>query len=148
MALMLKLYKIPDKTIFRLIFAGIILWNLKYFFLIFQIPFTLLFVPYLEKNSFYSQVNDIKNTIKNIEDFQDNKKIGFVCETPENNVFNITDSIKNFYITQYAIIPAILKNDTEKIYVIGVYTKQEKTPKGFSIVKKINDKTYLYKRTD
>lgn len=148
MALMLKLYKIPDKTIFRLIFACIILWNLKYFFLIFQIPFTMLFVPYLEKNSFYSQISDIKNTIKDVKDFQDEGKIGFVSDTAEANVFDLVDSIRDFYTTQYAIVPAILKNDTNKNYVIGVYAKKEKTLQGFTVVKKINDKTYLYKRID
>lgn len=145
---MLKLYKIPDKTIFRLIFISIIFWNLKYFFLIFQIPFTMLFVPYLEKNSFYSQVSDIKNTIKNINDFQDEGKIGFVSDTAESNVFDFVDSIRDFYTAQYAIVPSILKNDTKKTYIIGVFTKQEKKPKDFIAVKKINNKTYLYKRID
>lgn len=146
MALMQKLYKIPDKTIFRLIFASIILWNLKYFFLIFQIPFTMFFVPYLEKNAFYSQISDIKNSISDIQDFQDEGKTGFVSDTAEANVFDLVDSIRDFYTTQYAIVPSILKNDTKKNYVIGVFVKKEKTPDGFSVVKKINDKTYLYKR--
>lgn len=148
MALMLKLYKIPDKTIFRIIFASIIFWNLKYFFLVFQIPYTMFFAPYLEKNSFYSQVNDIKTTTKEFSDFQDEGEISFICDIPEAKVFDIAESIKNFYIVQYAIVPSVLKNDTNNTYVIGVFSKKEKTPNGYKLQKQINKNTYLYKRID
>lgn len=144
----MKLYKIPDKFIFRTIFALIILWNLKYFFLIFQIPFTMLFVPYIEKNSFYSQVSDIKNAVKDVKDFQDEGKVGFVSDTLQANVFDLEDSIRDFYIIQYAIVPSVLKNDTEETYAVGMFEKTMQTPKGFNEVKKINQKTYLYKRTE
>ena len=148
MALMLKLYKIPDKTIFRIIFASIILWNLKYFFLIFQVPFTMLFVPYLEKNTFYSQVKDIRVSIEDINNFQDEGKVGFVCDIPQDKIFDVESSIRDFYLVQYAIVPSVLKNDIDKEYVIGVFSKKEKTPKGFLLMKKINDNTYLYRRID
>ena len=124
----MKLYKIPDKFIFRTIFALLILWNLKYFFLIFQIPFTMLFVPYIEKNSFYSQVSDIKNAIKDVKDFQDEGNVGFVSDTLQANVFDVQNSIRDFYIAQYAIVPSVLKNDTEETYAIGVFEKLRKHP--------------------
>ena len=92
MALMLKLHKIPDKIIFKLIFAGIILWNLKYFFLIFQVPYTMFFAPYIKKNSFYSQVSDIKTAIKDIKDFNDENQVGFICNIQESKVFDIEET--------------------------------------------------------
>lgn len=142
-----KLHKIPDKVIFRTVFALLIFWNLKYFFLIFQIPFTLMFVDYLKENSFYSQVTDIRKAVKVVEGFQDEGKIGFTSDTQQASVFDIQDSIKNFYLAQYAVVPSILKNDTEENYVIGAYEYVEgDTPKGFKLIKKINEKTYLYKR--
>lgn len=140
----MKLYKTPDKYIFRTIFALLILWNLKYFFLIFQIPFTMLFVPYVEKNSFYSQVSDIKNAVKDVKDFQDEGNVGFVSDTLQANVFDVQNSIRDFYIAQYAIIPSVLKNDTEETYVVGLFEKTPQTPSGFEEVKKINQNTYLY----
>ena len=143
-----KLHKIQDKLIFRIIFAAIILWNLKYFFLLVQIPFTMLFVPYQEKNYFYSQVTDIKKAVKDIKDFQDEGKIGFVSDTAQASVFDIKDSIRDFYITQYAVVPSILKNDTDKNYVIGIFEQEEAAPAGFKTIKKINNKTFLYKRTE
>ena len=97
---------------------------------------------------FYSQVSDIKNTIKNIEDFHDEGRIGFICDTPEKKVFDFVDSIRDFYTIQYAVVPSVLKNDMEKTYVVGIFTKKEKTPKGFVLVQKINDITYLYKKVD
>lgn len=144
-----KLHKIPDRFIFRVIFALLILWNLKYLFLIVQIPFTMLFVDYLNSNSFYSQVKDIKSTIVSVKDFQDEGKIGFLSDTQESSVFDYEDSIRNFYLAQYAIVPSILKNDKLENYVIGAYeyTPQKITaPDNFMTYKKINNRTYLYKR--
>lgn len=144
-----ELHKIPDRFIFRVIFLLIILWNLKYLFLLVQVPFTMLFVDYLNQNAFYSQVKDIKTSVKSVDDFQDEGKIGFVSDIPENSVFDEESSIRNFYLTQYAVVPSIVKNDTFEHYVIGAYdTKQNKVivPENFELYKKINDKTYLFKR--
>lgn len=144
-----KLHKIPDRFIFRVIFALLILWNLKYLFLIVQIPFTMLFVDYVNKNVFYSQVKDIKSTILTIKDFQDEGKIGFVSDTQESSVFDYEDSIRNFYLAQYAIVPSILKNDKLENYVIGAYEyvpQKNTAPDNFMTYQKINNRTYLYKR--
>ena len=146
-----KLHKIPDRFIFRVIFLLIILWNLKYLFLLVQIPFTMLFVDYMGKNAFYSQVKDIKTAVKNIENFQDEGKIGFVSDTPQNSVFDLEPSIRNFYIAQYAIVPSVLKNDKLENYLIGAYENTPKNieiPDGFKVYKKINDKTYIFKRIE
>ena len=141
-----KLHKIPDRTIFRIIFAFLILWNIKYFFLIFQIPYTMLFVDYIKQNAFYTQVFDIRQALGSVEDLKNETQIGFVSDTPEASVFDIQDSIRDFYLAQYAIAPVVLKNDTDKNYVIGTYQRTPSVPKGFKTVKTINAKTYLYKR--
>lgn len=144
-----KLHKIPDRFIFRVIFILIILWNLKYLFLIVQIPFTMLFVDYVNQNAFYSQVKDIKSTILTVKDFQDEGKIGFVSDTQESSVFDYEDSIRNFYLAQYAIVPSILKNDKLENYVIGAYEyvpQKNTAPDNFMTYQKINNRTYLYKR--
>lgn len=146
-----KLHKIPDRFIFRVVFLLIILWNLKYLFLIVQVPFTMLFVDYLGQNSFYSQVTDIKKAVKDIKDFQDEGKVGFVSDIAQNSVFDIESSIRNFYIAQYAIVPSVLKNDKLENYVIGAYEyvpKKVIAPDGFKIYKKVNDKTYIFKRIE
>ena len=146
-----KLHKISDRFIFRVIFLLIILWNLKYLFLIVQVPFTMLFVDYLGQNSFYSQVTDIKKAVKDIKDFQDEGKVGFVSDIAQNSVFDIESSIRNFYIAQYAIVPSVLKNDKLENYVIGAYEyvpKKVIAPEGFKIYKKVNDKTYIFKRIE
>ena len=146
--MILKIHRIPDKIVFRTIFALLILWNLKYFFLIFQIPFTLLFVDYIKGNAFYSQISDIKNAIKDIKDFQDEGKTGFVSDIAQASVFDIQSSIRDFYLTQYAVVPSVVKNDAEEVYVIAAYDTKQKTAllKGYKLVKKINDRTYLYKK--
>ena len=146
-----KLHKISDRFIFRVVFLLIILWNLKYLFLIVQVPFTMLFVDYLGQNSFYSQVTDIKKAVKDIKDFQDEGKVGFVSDIAQNSVFDIESSIRNFYIAQYAIVPSVLKNDKLENYVIGAYEyvpKKVIAPEGFKIYKKVNDKTYIFKRIE
>ena len=104
------------------------------------------FVPYIEKNHFYTQVNDIKNAIRDVKDFHDSGHISFVCDTPTSKVFDLEEPIKNFYIVQYAIVPSILKNDVENSYVVGVFSKKEKVPSGYTKLKQINPNTYLYKR--
>ena len=146
--MILKIHRIPDRIVFRTIFALLILWNLKYFFLIFQIPFTLLFVDYIKGNAFYSQISDIKNAIKDIKDFQDEGKTGFVSDIAQASVFDIQSSIRDFYLTQYAVVPSVVKNDAEEVYVIAAYDTKQKAVllKGYELVKKINDRTYLYKK--
>ncbi len=146
--MILKIHRIPDRIVFRTIFALLILWNLKYFFLIFQIPFTLLFVDYIKGNAFYSQISDIRNAIKDIKDFQDEGKTGFVSDIAQASVFDIQSSIRDFYLTQYAVVPSVVKNDAEEVYVIAAYDTKQKTAllKGYKLVKKINDRTYLYKK--
>ena len=146
--MILKIHRIPDKIVFRTIFALLILWNLKYFFLIFQIPFTLLFVDYIKGNAFYSQISDIRNAVKDIKDFQDEGKTGFVSDIAQASVFDIQSSIRDFYLTQYAVVPSVVKNDAEEVYVIAAYDTKQKTAllKGYKLVKKINDRTYLYKK--
>ncbi len=141
-----KIYKIPDKNIFRAIFALIALMNLKYLFLLFQIPFTMAFVDFMSKNEFYSEVKAIKNAVKETADFYDEGKVGFVSNVEESNVFDIQDSIKSFYIVQYAIVPSILKNDKDETYVVGKFEKTPQTPSGFEIFKKVTEKIYIYKR--
>lgn len=146
--MILKIHRIPDRIVFRTIFALLILWNLKYFFLIFQIPFTLLFVDYIKGNAFYSQISDIRNAVKDIKDFQDEGKTGFVSDIAQASVFDIQSSIRDFYLTQYAVVPSVVKNDAEEVYVIAAYDTKQKTAllKGYKLVKKINDRTYLYKK--
>ena len=145
--MIMKIHRIPDKIVFRTIFALLILWNLKYFFLIFQIPFSLIFVDYIKNNAFYSQISDIKNAVKDIKDFQDEGKTGFVSDVAQANVFDIQSSIRDFYLTQYAVVPSVVKNDTDEIYVVASYDKKQTAQpvKGYKLVKKINDRTYLYK---
>ena len=91
------------------------------------------------------------NCSGSVYDFQDEGKIGFVSDTAQNSVFDKEGSIKNFYIAQYAIVPSVLKNDKLENYVIGAYENSPQkviVPDGFKIYKKINDKTYIFKRID
>jgi hypothetical protein len=140
------MYKIPDKTIYRVIFALIVLFNLKYFFLIFQVPFTLLFVDYHGKNGMVSDVMRIKNSLKDVKDFQDEGKTGFYSDIKEASVFDSANSIQAFYDVQYAIAPSVLKNDTEEYYVLGWFDKKFFKPDGFEVYKKIDDRFYVFKR--
>lgn len=141
-----KLHKIPDRLIFRIVFAFIILLNLKYVFLIFQIPYTLAFVDYIPKNEFYSDVMHLRSAAKEIKNFYDEGHTGFVSDIEQSSVFDIQESIKSFYISQYAVVPSILKNDQEEMYVIGKFEKLARSPKDYEVYKKINEKIYIYKR--
>lgn len=106
----------------------------------------MLFVDYIKQNAFYTQVSDIRQALGSVEDLKNETQIGFVSDTPEASVFDIQDSIRDFYLAQYAIAPVVLKNDTDKNYVIGTYQRTPSVPEGFKTVKTINAKTYLYKR--
>lgn len=141
-----KLHKIPNRVFFKSVFLIIILINLKYFFLPIQIMYTGLAVPFLTNNNFYSQVQKTKQSISEIKDFYDEGKTGFTSDTIQADVFDLQDSIKAFYITQYAIAPSILKNDTNHKYVIGAFSKDIKIPKDFTIEKKIAHNLYILKK--
>lgn len=140
-----KLHKIPDKVFFKAIFLIIALWNLKYFFLPLQVPFTMITQDFIQKNPFYSSVYDIRKASEKITGFQDEGKIGFVSDVQQSSVFDLRESIRSFYTAQYAVIPSILKNDTQENFVIASYEKNVILPEGFSIKKRINDKVFILK---
>lgn len=141
-----KIYKIPDKVIYRAIFLILIAMNLKYFFLPIQVPFTMLTQDFIWKNKFYSSVYDTRNVINKIPDFFDDAKTGYASDVQKSNVFDYPESIRAFYTAQYAVVPSILRNDNNQKYSIGSFEKEVKLPAGFSIDKKINKNLYVLKR--
>ena len=141
-----KIYKIPDKVIYRAIFLILIAMNLKYFFLPIQVPFTMLTQDFIWKNKFYSSVYDTRNVINNIPDFFDESKTGYASDVQESNVFDYPESIRAFYTAQYALVPSILRNDNNQKYSGGSFEKEVKLPAGFLIDKKINKNLYVLKR--
>lgn len=141
-----KLHKIPDRVIYKAIFLIIALWNLKYFFLPVQVPYTMITQDFIYKNPFYTAVHAIKNNASQIPDFYDEGFTGYFSDTPEALVFDKPDSIRAYYVAQYAVVPSILKNDISHEYVIGSFAKQALLPAGFSIAKKINNNLYIYKK--
>ena len=141
-----KLHKIPDKIFFKSVFLIVILLNLKYFFLPIQIIYTSIAVPYFEKNECYAPVQKIIATTKTIKDFQDEGQVGFVSDIIQSAVFDIKDSIKAYYIAQYAIVPSILKNDTKHKYTIGAVSQEKNIPQNLSIEKEISKNLYILKK--
>ncbi len=146
MDMMKKIHKIPDRVFFSAVFLIVILINLKYFFLPLQVPFTMITQDFIWKNPFYSQVQAIRFATEKISDFQDEGRIGYVSDVEQNSVFDLPESIKSFYITQYAIVPSILKNDTESDYVIASFVNKKLFPQGFVEKQKINSNMYVLEK--
>ena len=140
------IHKIPDRVFFNSIFLIVVLLNLKYFFLPFQVLYTMFAIPFIEKNAFYSSVQNVKVATTSIIDFQDEGKIGFISDVPETSVFDLPESVKDYYISQYAIVPSILRNDIEEKYVLGRYFKSINIPDGFSVVKEISPNSFILKK--
>ena len=141
-----RIHKIPDRVFFNSIFLIVVLLNLKYFFLPFQVMYTIWAIPFIEQNAFHSSVEKIRVATTSIADFQDEGKIGFVSDVPETSVFDLENSVKEYYISQYAIVPSILRNDIEEKYILGRYFKSVKIPESFSIVKEISPNSYVLKK--
>ena len=143
-----KIHKIPDKVFFNAVFLIVVLWNLKYFFLPLQVPFTMIAKDFIWHNQFYSTVEAIKTASLKTEGFQDEGEIGFVSDIAQNSVFDLVDTIKSYYIAQYAIVPSVLKNDLKHKYIIADFEKKKTIPDGFLIEQKINENIYILKRND
>ena len=143
-----KIHKIPDKVFFNAVFLIVILWNLKYFFLPLQVPFTMIAKDFIWHNQFYSTVEAIKTASLKTEGFQDEGEIGFVSDIAQNSVIDLIDTIKTNYIAQYAIVPYVIKNDLKHKYVIADFEKKKTIPDGFLIEQKINENIYILKRND
>lgn len=140
------LHKINDKVFFRSIILILILWNLKYFILPVQVVYTGITQNFLSDNEFYSSVSVLKSEIAKHPDFFDEGKIGFVSDINQGSVFDKKESIKAFYIAQYAVIPSVMKNDTDENYLIGAFFRKEAVPNGFSVIKKLPSNLYLLKK--
>ena len=141
-----KLHKIPDRVFFYSVFLIAILLNLKYFFLPIQVVYTSIAIPFFEKNNCYAPVQKIISATKEIKDFQDEGEIGFVSDVKKSDIFDIADSIKSYYIAQYAIVPSILQNNTKPQYAIGVFSKEKILPENFSLKKEISENLYILKK--
>lgn len=141
-----RIHKVSDKLLFNAIFLIVIIWNLKYFFLPLQVPFTLVLKDFIWKNQFYSSVEKIKTSVNGIKGFQDEGQVGYISDVSKDSIFDLTDTIKSFYIVQYGIIPSVLKNDLEHKYVIADFEKEVVVPDGFVIEKKVDKNIFVLKR--
>lgn len=143
-----QIHRISDNVFFKSIFLIVIFWNLKYFFLPLQVPFTLIAKDFIWNNSFYSTVTLVREAASKITDFQDEGQIGFVSDVPQGNIFDQTESIRDFYTVQYAVVPSILKNDKEHNFVVADFEKETDLPVGYTVQSKINKKLYILKKED
>lgn len=135
-----------ERTIVRIIWTLLILFNIKYVFYIVQIPYTFFFVDYKNLSSFSKDVALIKN---NKGELSKERYVGFISDVKPNDVLNKESSVRNFYTAQYAIVPSILENDTgdtEQKYVIGMFEKNTKVHGDFEVYKKLSNKVYIFKK--
>lgn len=132
-----------EKNVIRLVYALLILFNLKFIFYIVQVPYTFFFVNYREKSSFASAVKLLKENAGFLKEEYD---VGFISDVKRSRVLDEVSSVKNFYVAQYAIVPAILKNDIEEKYTIGIFEKSTNVPVFLKPYKKINANMYIFKR--
>ena len=106
---------------------------------------------YYDYAGFYPKKSFLFFCVRHQEGFRKNNrfsrrgKIGFVSDVQQSSVFDLRESIRSFYTAQYAVIPSILKNDTQENFVIASYEKNVILPEGFSIKKRINDKVFILK---
>lgn len=134
-----------EKNILRLVYVLLIVFNLQYLLWIIQVPYTFLFDDFRSKSTFASTTQLLKSNIENIKD---ESAVGFLSDTPPVKVFDLVEPIKDFYMVQYAVVPAILKNDTESKFVVGVFHKDVLIDNRLEVYKKINNMIYIFKRRE
>lgn len=82
---------------------------------------------------------------KNRELFKGQKYVGYCTDVKPEQVFLQSEPIFDFYAAQYAIVPSVLVNDIEEKYVIGITYKKEFLKKDLELIKKLDDRTYIFK---
>ncbi len=134
-----------EDSVLKLVFGLLILFNLQYIFWIIQVPYTFLFDDFRSKSMFASTTHLLR---ANIGDIKKESVVGFLSDVQSSKVFDLVEPIKDFYMVQFAVVPAILKNDIEAKYVIGVFNDNTMVDKRLKVYKKINNKMYIFKRSD
>lgn len=134
--------KITDDFICKLVFLLLFVFSFQYLSLLVKVPFSLLFVPYRQINMFESKSAVLK---KNRELFKGQKYVGYCTDVKPEQVFLQSEPIFDFYAAQYAIVPSVLVNDIEEKYVIGITYKKEFLKKDLELIKKLDDRTYIFK---
>lgn len=132
-----------DKTILWLIYLILVLTNLKYLLYVVQIPYTLIFTDYWRHGSFGAFTDVMKN---NSEELKKENIVGFISDIPNSRVLDEPASIKNFYITQFAIVPAVLHNDINQPYVVGIFDRDTMVPNILKIEKRLHPQIFVFKR--
>lgn len=134
-----------ENNVIKVVYAILFLFNIQYAGWLFQVPYTFLFDDFRSKSSFASSTLLLKSSAKELKT---ESAVGFVSEVPSSKVFDLVGPIKNFYAAQYAIVPAILKNDIEAKYVVGIFDDGAMIDGRLKIYKKLNDRIYIFKRSD
>lgn len=136
--------KISDNFVCGLVFVLLFIFSFQYLSLLIKVPFSLLFVPYRQVNMFESKSAVLK---KNRDFFKGEKYVGYVSDVDSEKVFLQSDSIFDFFAAQYAIVPSILVNDTEEKYVIGIFYGKDFEKKNMKLLKKLDNRTYIFEGT-
>lgn len=133
-----------DKLIVKIVFALLIVFNLKYLFFLLQVPYTFFFGNFREKTMYSTIITPLK---KNKYIFEDKTAVGFVSDVETFYVMDMPGSVKNFYSAQYAIVPSILQNSVNKECVIGVFDKPTDVDKSLKTYKILSPSVYIFKRS-
>lgn len=137
------LKSVPDRLLLGLVFVILFFINFKYVMLLVEIPYTLRFSNFVERNSFYKKMHPVE---QERELFKNEKYVGFVTDIKSDEVFLHEETVKNFYIAQYAVVPSILVTELPKHYVVGIFDKVP-IARDMKVYKKLTDKIFIYKCT-
>lgn len=133
--------KISDNFVCGLVFLLLFGFSFQYLSLLVKVPFSLIFVPYRQVNMFESKSAVLK---KNNDFFKGQKYVGYISDVEPDKVFLQSDSIFNFFSAQYAIVPSVLVNDIDEKYTIGIFYKKDFNKKNLKLVKKLDERTYIF----
>ena len=122
-------------------YSLLFLFSMQYFPLILQIPFSFFCTNFRQENIFSQKIEILQNGAKFLSQ---KPEIGFISDVDEDDILLKTGPILNFYIAQYALVPAIIKKGADFPYVVGMYDKNIRTEAGISVFKQLNQHIFVF----
>ena len=124
-------------------FILLFIFSIPYFPLIVQVPYSFFQNDFRQKSLFSRKLEILE---KGASFLKNEPEIGFISDVNDDYVLLESGPILNFYIAQYAFVPAIVKKGTNFPYTIGIYDKIIRIENGISVFRQISPDIFIFTR--
>lgn len=131
------------KKLVLIAFVLLFIFNINYLPLFLKVPYSFFNDDFYNMNFYSRKLNIIENGAGFLKKMPE---VGFISDVKNEDVLLLSEPILNFYIAQYALVPAIVKKGSDFSYTIGIYDKVIRVEGGLSVHRQLSPDIFIFKR--